>query len=305
MIDVASLRAFVAVAEHGSFSRAGDSLFLSQSAVSKRVSALEEDIAARLLDRIGRSVHLTEAGEVFLPRARRVLAELDTARQAVVDLGGVVGGRLRIATSHHIGLHRLPPVLRAYAARYPDVQLDLQFLDSEAACSAVERGDLELAVVTLPRRDEPGLVTETLWLDPLRFAVAANHPLAHQRTVAPADLQATPAILPAATTFTRRIVAAALRPYGVEPRVALETNYLETIKMMVSVGLGWSVLPQTMLDGDDVQVIDPEGIALERRLGLVRQAGRTLNSAAATFRDEARAHGDAVVQNDPIPNGGG
>lgn len=292
MIDVASLRAFVAVAEQGSFSRAGDSLFLSQSAVSKRISALEDDLAARLLDRIGRSVRLTEAGEVFLPRARRVLAELDTARQAVVDLEGLVGGRLRIATSHHIGLHRLPPVLRAYAARYPDVELDLQFLDSEAACSAVERGDIELAVVTLPGRVDPGLVAETLWLDTLGFVVGADHPLATQATVAPADLQTTPAILPAATTFTRRIVAAALRPYGVEPRVALETNYLETIKMMVSVGLGWSVLPQTMLGSSDVCMIAPDGIALERNLGLVQQAGRTLNSAAAAFVDEARAHAD-------------
>ena len=305
MIDVASLRAFVAVADQGSFSRAGDSLFLSQSAVSKRISALEDDLATRLLDRIGRSVRLTEAGEVFLPRARRVLAELDTARQAVVDLEGLVGGRLRIATSHHIGLHRLPPVLRAYAARYPDVELDLQFLDSEAACSAVERGDIELAVVTLPRQVDPGLIAETLWFDTLRFVVAADHPLALQSAVAPADLQATPAILPAATTFTRRIVAAALRPYGVEPRVALETNYLETIKMMVSVGLGWSVLPQTMLGSSDVRMIDPDGIALARNLGLVQQAGRTLNSAAAAFVDEARAHGDPLGNNSRNNDGGG
>lgn len=291
-MDITAVQAFVAVADDASFSRAADALFLTQPAVSKRVAALEDELRARLFDRMGRSVRLTEAGEALLPHARRVLAELDAGRQAVTDLQGTVGGRLRIGTSHHVGLHRLPPVLRAFSAQYPDVDLDLHFMDSEQACFAVERGELELAVVTLPQAPPSTLVTETLWPDPLDLVAAADHPLAGHGALAPAALAAHPAILPAPTTFTRRIVAEALRPHGLQLRVALETNYLETIKMMVAVGLGWSALPRTMVSGELVTLRVP-AIEPRRRLGLVHRVGRTPGNAARAFVAVARARAGA------------
>lgn len=295
VMDTTALRAFVAVAEAGSFSRAADDLFLTQPAISKRIAALEDELRARLFDRMPRSADLTEAGEALLPHARRVLAELEASRQAVADLAGTVGGRLRIGTSHHIGLHRLPPVLRLYTSRYPDVELDLHFMDSEQACFAVERGDLELAVVTLPASPPDTLALETLWPDPLDFVAAPDHPLAGAESITPTDLAGWPAILPAPTTFTRRIVAEALRPHGLRLRVALETNYLETIKMMVSVGLGWSALPRTMNDAE-LATLDLGALHLERRLGLVTRVGRTPGNAAAAFAATAReqAHIDAA-----------
>ena len=288
-MDLTALQAFVAVARGRSFSRAADELFLTQPAVSKRIAALEEELRARLFDRVGRSVVLTEAGEALLPHARRVLAELEASRQAVADLRGTVGGRLRIGTSHHIGLHRLPPVLRSFAARYPEVELDLHFMDSEQACHAVERGELELAVVTLPRSPAESLATETLWPDPLALVAAPDHPLAARGRVELPDLAGHAAILPAPNTFTRRILADALRPHGLRLSVALETNYLETIKMMVSVGLGWSALPRTMLDGELLELAVP-GLRLSRSLGLVRRVGRTPGNAARAFGDVAREH---------------
>lgn len=295
-MDIAAFEAFVAIAEEASFSLAAERLGLSQSAVSKRLSSLEHSLDARLFDRLGRSVHLTEAGAVLLPHARRVLADLAAGRRAIADLAGAVRGRLHVATSHHIGLHRLPPVLRHFTAAYPDVDLDLRFLESEDACAAVAAGDIELAVVTLPQEPSAQLVTEPLWRDPLVFVVGAGHPLAERATVGPADLARTPAILPGTATFTRRIVTAALRELGVEPRVAFETNYLETIKMMVSVGLGWSVLPRTMHDRGELAALAVEGTpGLLRRLGIVRHAGRSAGNAARAFAGVARDHADRAV----------
>ncbi len=296
-MELTALQAFVAVAEAGSFSRAADSLFLTQPAISKRIAALEEDLRARLFDRMARSVELTEAGRALLPHARRVLAELETSRQVVADLSGTVGGRLRIGTSHHVGLHRLPPILRRYTSRYPDVELDLHFMDSEQACQAVDRGELELAVVTLPETPPETLAVETLWPDPLDFVAAPDHPLTRQTRMEVTDLAQWPAILPAVTTFTRRIVAAALRPSGMNLRIALETNYLETIKMMVSVGLGWSALPRTMNHGE-LSVLPLEGIRLERRLGLVSRVGRTPANAAGAFVEVARGQARSDSGND-------
>lgn len=301
-MDLTALRAFVAVAEAGSFSRAADDLFLTQPAISKRIAALEDDLRARLFDRLPRSVELTEAGNALLPRARRVLAELEASRQAVADLAGTVGGRLSIGTSHHVGLHRLPPILRRYTARYPEVALDLHFMDSEQACFAVERGELELAVVTLPTAPAESLATETLWPDPLDLVAGPDHPLTTSPPAEPAELAAWPAILPAPTTFTRRIVAEALRPHGVRLRLAIETNYLETIKMMVSVGLGWSALPRTMIDGE-LSPIALSGPHLERRLGLVSRLGRTPGNAAAAFADAAREQAQADAGGAPLPRG--
>jgi DNA-binding transcriptional LysR family regulator len=286
-MEVSALRAFEAVARGCSFSRAADELFLTQPAVSKRIAALEHELGRHLFDRIGRAVVPTEAGEALLPHARRVLAEIDASRQAIADLGGRVAGRLRVGTSHHIGLHRLPPILRAYTQCYPAVELDLDFMDSEAACEAVERGSLELAVVTLPEEPAETLVTETLWQDPLAFLASADHPLAHRSPRSLAELAQHPAILPDPHTFTRRILADALRPRGLALRVTLETNYLETIKMMVAVGLGWSVLPRTMIDTGLLE-LGVDEVALSRRLGLVRRVGRTPSNAATAFARLAR-----------------
>ncbi len=291
-MEIASLQTFIAVAEGGSFSRAADTLFLTQPAVSKRVSGLEDELNARLFDRMGRSVRLTEAGEALLTHARRVLAELEASRQAVADLQGTVGGRLRIATSHHVGLHRLPPVLRTFSSQYPEVELDLHFMDSEQACFAVERGDLELAVVTLPEAPPETLATETVWPDPLALVAAPDHPLARLAQPTAPRLAEHGAILPAPTTFTRRLLNEALRPYGIRLRVTLETNYLETIKMMVSIGLGWSALPRTLALPDLVEVAIP-GIEIHRRLGLVHRIGRTLSNAAHAFTEVTRAHADS------------
>ncbi|MEQ9508335.1 MAG: LysR family transcriptional regulator, partial [Alloalcanivorax xenomutans] len=136
-MDTQSLQAFMAVAESGSFSGAAERLFLTQPAVSKRIAVLEQQLGARLFDRVGRRIRLTEAGEALLPRARKVLQELEDMGRAINNLTGEVSGTLRIGTSHHIGLHRLPPVLRRFSREYPQVRLDIHFIDSEEAWEAV------------------------------------------------------------------------------------------------------------------------------------------------------------------------
>src|SRR5690625_1031991 len=109
ILDTQSLQAFLAVAESDSFSRAAEQLHLTQPAVSKRIATLETQIGARLFDRIGRRVTLTEAGQILLPRARQILIMVDDSRRALTNLEGQIAGSLTLATSHHVGLHRLPP----------------------------------------------------------------------------------------------------------------------------------------------------------------------------------------------------
>jgi DNA-binding transcriptional LysR family regulator len=277
-MDIPNLQAFVAVAENASFSAAAERLFLTQPAVSKRITALEQALGSPLFDRIGRQVSLTEAGRALLPRARHILEAVEDSRRALSNLSERVDGPLSFGTSHHVGLHHLPSLLRAFTGRYPAVELDIRFLDSEEACQAVLHGELELAVVTLPEPAPANLTTRVLWDDPLAVVVGRDHPLAVRKRVSLDLLAQSPAVLPGQSTFTRSLMEKAFAARGLHPTVRLSTNYLETIKMLVSVGLGWSVLPHTLIDDDTVVLRVPE-LALVRHLGVVHHASRTLSNA--------------------------
>jgi len=278
-LDIQALTAFVAVSDSHSFSRAAEQLFITQPAVSKRISALENQLNTRLFDRIGKTVQLTEAGRALLPSAQRILAELEESRRAIGNLNQRVDGTLKLATSHHIGLHRLPPVLREFTTLYPEVDLDIRFMDSEEACSSVLKAEVELAIATLPEQDWPHLISQTIWHDPLDIVISAQHPAAKQLNLSIDTLRRLPAILPARNTFTRVLLEQALGLNEQNLNIALETNYLETIKMMVSIGLGWSVLPVSMLSAD-ISRLDIQGVEFERLLGVVSHQHRTLSNAA-------------------------
>lgn len=281
-MDTQSLQAFVAVADLGSFSQAGDRLHLTQPAVSKRIATLEDQVGARLFDRIGRRVSLTEAGRVLLPRARQILVMVDDSRRALTNLAGDVGGSLTMATSHHIGLHRLPPLLKAYTRAHPEVRMDMRFLDSEQAYQGVLDGDLEIAVVTLAPVPDPQLTVVPVWIDRLRFVCDHDHPLAAIDPLPLSRLSQYDAVLPGELTFTRGIVIDTFARDGLKVNVALSTNYLETLKMMVAIGLGWSVLPETLID-DDVHVMPIEHRPIERPLGYLVHKSRTLSNAARSM----------------------
>ena len=283
-MDTQALTAFLAVAESGSFSTAAERLFLTQPAVSKRIAQLEQQLGTRLFDRVGRRIRLTEAGEALLPRARQVLLDLEDMSRAISNFTGTVSGTLRIGTSHHIGLHRLPPVLRRFSREYPDVKLDIHFIDSEEAWEAVLHGDLEMGVVTLPPQPDPRLHSQAVWQDPLVFMAAPEHPLARLDRVTLETLTGYSAILPSPVTFTRRIVESLFEEQALTLNISMSTNYLETIHMMVSIGLGWSVLPETMLD-DSVVRLNVDTALPVRRLGVVTHPGRSRSNAAGAFLD--------------------
>jgi len=278
-MDIASIRAFLSVADNASFSQAAESLGLTQPAVSKRIASLEHDLSEKLFDRIGRKVILTEAGNTILPKCRSILEMVEDTELSLSNLSGQVNGSLRLGTSHHIGLHHLPPVISAFTKQYPNVELDLHFMDSETVCEKVTNGDLELGIVTLPLTPSEHLNCKTLWIDEMNFVISKQHKLAKLRNISINDLTQYNAILPNKNTYTREIIESVLQEKNLELKTSLSTNYLETIKMMVTVGLGWSILPKTMLD-KDLKVIKLPSIQLKRELGYVQLKQRTLSNAA-------------------------
>ncbi|OLU29126.1 LysR family transcriptional regulator [Pseudomonas sp. PA15(2017)] len=293
-MDLATLNAFIAIAELGSFSEAAIRLHLTQPAVSKRIASLEQQLRVRLFDRLGREVSLTEAGRALLPRAYQILNVLEDTRRALTNLNGEITGRLTLATSHHIGLHRLPPLLRAFTRAHPQVALDIQFLDSEVAYDEVFHGRAELAVITLAPDTRDPVRAVPVWNDPLDFVTAPEHPLAQGTGVTLADVALHPAVFPGGNTFTHHIVQRLFEAEDLTPNIAMSTNYLETIKMMVSIGLAWSVLPRTMLD-EQVARLPLPGIQLSRQLGYIVHTERTLSNAARAFMQLLDSHRDSLA----------
>ncbi len=281
-MQINQINAFLAVAKLESFSLAAEKLHITQPAVSKRIRQLENHLRTELFDRIGKRSILTPNGKAFKPHAERILRELKTYRSSLSHQQGTPTGSLSFATSHHIGLYRLPQVLRDFKILYPRVDLDLHFMDSEDACIAVSDNQLELAVVTLPEIVDDKLRCEAVWIDNLVVVTATDHPLAEESAIEAEQLLEHVAILPSHGTFTRKIIDGIFDEYPGRLEIVLETNYLETIKVMVSANLGWSILPLSMANSS-LTCHRLRGLDLQRPLGIVTRENRTLSLSSSAL----------------------
>ena len=281
-MDTQHLQTFVAIAETGSFSAAGEKLHLTQPAISKRIALLEDQLNTQLFDRVGRQVVLTQAGQVLLGKANTILQYVQSAQREIADLKGEVTGKLSIATSHHLGLHYLPSYLREFSTLYPDVKLDLHFLDSEHAYNEILQGRFDIAIITLALEQDARINSNVLWQDQLYFVAAATHPLAAQSNLHLADLSPHQAIMPDTNTYTTRLIKDMFDQQGQALNITMVTNHLDTIKMMLSIGLGWGVLPGGIID-DQLHVLSVDCPPITRPLGVIYHNQRTLNNAARKF----------------------
>lgn len=297
-MDTQNLKAFVAVAEQQSFSAAAERLHITQPAISKRIHLLEEQLNSLLFDRLGRQVTLTEAGRTLLPHARSILDTMRSARQAIADLSGEVRGQLKLVTSHHIGLHRLPQILREYSEQYSQVELDIRFLDSAEAYAAVLHGDFDLGIITEMAAEDTQICSETIWVDRMHFVTARQHPLSKLPQVSLLDISHYPALLPEKRFFTTQLVEELFSRNGLDIQINLSTNFLETIKALISVGYAWGVLPESMLQDDSLarlNVLADEkspAINLQRNLDCIYHRQRQLSNASKAFLELLRRHAD-------------
>jgi DNA-binding transcriptional LysR family regulator len=281
-VNKSSLESFIAIAQEKSFSRAAEKLHVTQPAISKRIATLEHSLGTPLFDRIGKEARLTASGKILLTHATEILSLMDGCKIAIQNLGEKIIGELHIGVSHHIGLHRLPPYLEKYSRLYPDVLLKIRFVDSEQAYQLILNGELEIALITLSPSELPKIQSALLWRDPLAFVVNGTHPLATRIETRPIELEELThhqAILPGADTFTGQLVSNLFLQRELAITSHIETNYLETIRMMVSVGLGWSLLPRTMLD-NRLQGIPVNTNPLFRNLGHIRHEDKTASNAS-------------------------
>lgn len=276
-MNLAAFDAFVKVMETGSISLAAEHLFITQPAVTKRIHSLEDYFGVKLFESAGRGVQATHAAHSLLPKVKNWLNELGDIHHTLSHEQGQVKGKLKIGTSHHIGLHHLPHHLKQYVQQFPQVTLDVHFVDSEQAHEQVLAGDLELAFLTLPPQLDQRLQYIPLWDDPLVFVASSFHPLASRTNLSLLDLMQYASLLPATQTYMSQITMAEFEKEGLKPKVSMSNNPLESIRMLVSIGLGWSVLPKTLIHQDVVQL--DLAVEMKRQLGIVWHPARTQSKA--------------------------
>ncbi len=288
-MNLRQLEIFVAIAEAGSFSRGAEASLLSQSTASQHIAALEGEVGLRLLDRSGRGARPTAAGELLLVQARRVLAEVDSLRQAMLGLQGLEAALLTIGASNIPATYLLPRVLPRLAARHPGITLTVVAGDSREILNHLAGGRIELAIVG-SRFDDGNCDFTPLGHDRLVLIVGPQHPWRQLKSLPLDELATVPFIVRESGSGSQGAVAQALRAAGFEPqrlRVVARFGSNEAIKEAVSSGCGGAFVSELSVQREvargELATVAVAGLAIRRQFWLATTSGRSLSPAAQAF----------------------
>ncbi len=264
---------FAAVAEQASFTRASQTMYVAQSAISRKISLLEAELGEPLLVRTHRRVTLTPAGETLLRHCQRVFQELKDASLEIAGFSKLERGQVRIAAGLIGGMYVLPPALERFKARHPRVDVTVETGSTEALLARVRNSALDLALVTLPVR-APDLVITPMPDEELVVVVSPKHRrLGTRRTVSPRDLADEPFIFFPFTANTRRVIDRWFKRLRITPQVLMEAENVELIKPLVRIDLGISIVPARAVTAEaargELHTLRIQGHRLARRQGLV------------------------------------
>ncbi len=277
-MDIRALRAFVAVAETESFTRAGRRLKVTQSAVSQQVRSLEQSLGTPLFTRQSRNIALTQAGDVLLPYARQIIAKVEEATAVVSDFEAAGRGRIAIGAGGEICQHVLPDILGEFTSRFGKIEVRVVSGFTEQTLKHTLEGSVDIGFLLLPVTNS-ALVVEELPRDELVAIAPPGHDWEGLERVRAKDIVGQPFVAYARASGTFRIVERFLLEAGVFPSLAMEIGDLEAVKKMVEAGLGVSVVA-----GFAVREEVAAGRLLARQLspgGLYRSWGIVRRSAEA------------------------
>ncbi|MER1566220.1 LysR family transcriptional regulator [Enterobacter hormaechei] len=300
------LRVFVTVAQARSFSRAGEIIGLSQSAVSHSVKEIETQTGVKLLDRTTREVVLTEAGQQLAMRLERLLDELNSTLRDVGRLGQQLSGTVRVAASQTISAHLIPQCIAESNHRYPDIDFVLHDRPQQWVLESIRQGDVDFGIVI-----DPGAVSdlecEVVLSEPFLLLCRDDDPLASMPQVAWQALQGAKLVLQDYASGSRPLIDAALAAQGVKATIVQEIGHPATLFPMVEAGIGISVLPALALPLPQGSRLTVKRFVpcVERQLMLVRRKNRSLSGAAHACWDVVRMQAERLMEartRDPLFN---
>ena len=281
------LEVFLAIARARGYRRAAEALHTSQPALSQHMRELEGELGARLFDRLGRGIALTEAGRVLEERAQRVFATLADAREAVGELHGLQRGSLLVGASTTPGIYVLPALIGRFRRRYPGLDLRLRIANSRGIEEAVRAHELDLAVVG-GHGLAPGEECLAAGLDDeLVLVVGRRHPWARSLEVAPGRLAEEPLLVREEGSATRQVTERTLERAGIRWRAGMELGHTEAIKQAVMAGLGVAFVSvhavRDEVAGRRLAAVRLRGLRIRRHFHAIHSEARTLSAGARAF----------------------
>lgn len=303
-MDIRQLRYLVALADERHFTRAAEREHVAQPALSQQIRRLEDELGVALVERTTRRVAITDAGELLVARARRILSELEAARAELQELRGLRTGHVMVGAMHTMGPVDVSLALAIFHERYPGVELTVREQSSEELAEMLRDDLLDLAFLSVTERIEShGLGLHQLVSEELVAVVAPTHRLARRRRVRMAELADEQFISYREGARLRELLGVAAREAGFEPRVNLESNESQRILRLVARGMGVAILPQSdpRASGVDVAVLALTAPSLTRDITLAWRQDRRHSPAAREFIDLAvslfsRPDGAAVAE---------
>lgn len=284
-MDFDQLVTFLEVVRLGNFSRAGEKVFRSQSAVSAQIRQLEQECGDRLLDRSSKTVKLTPAGQVFFQYAVRMKTLRDESLMAVADHGHSPRGTLLVGANEATCLYVLPDVFAEYCRRFPEVHISIYRNFTYKIVEKLENGSVDVAVLSLPVQS-PSLKVQIIFRDKIVLMVSPKNPLARLKSAPVAEIVKYPLLLPK-TGHTRRQLDKLFREHRSQLKVRMELPSIGMIKSFVAADLGISLISQSFAADEvaagRVKLIELEDAELWRELGLSYRRDRTLSVAAKSF----------------------
>ena len=292
-MEIRQLRAFVAIAESGTFTAGALRVHVTQAAISMQIRQLENEIGAKVFVRAPRHVILTEAGEQLLRRARHILREHDAALDEIAELAGAERGRLRIGSASAMVLtDQLPLILAELHAQHPGAEIGVTSGTSEVLVDQILAGDIDIAFVSLPV-DVRGIKTERLSEDQLVAIASPKHKLAKQRTISAYTLAGERLILGERGGNTRRLIDQFFAQAGVTLHVAMELSRQQAIRRMVEADMGVGIVPlQSVIDEVESGKLVRwwiEGAEINWELGIAQLTGGYESPIMQTFIRLSRA----------------
>jgi len=285
-LDTRQLRAFVTLAKTASFTLAAKELYLSQSAVSHSMKALETAVGCRLFDRLGKKVLLTQAGETLLHHAEKILQEMTQARVSLEQLGKWGHGRLRIGASTTACQYILPAVLREFKESFSKSMIMIEPGDTLEAVEALRKNRIDLALTLEPRGEEQ-LEFHPLFTDELAFLIGPMHPWARQGHAVREEIPKQSYILYNKNSYTFRLVQEYFHHEDMVLNTVIELGSMEAIKELVKLGLGVSIVApwivQKELQERSLMSLPLGKRKLKRNWGILYWRGRRLSLAEETF----------------------
>lgn len=275
------LRVFVAVAHAGSFSRAGEHIGLSQSAVSHSVKELEYELGVKLLDRTTREVVLTQAGEQLAGRLERLLEELNSTLLDTRSVGHQLSGTVRVAASQTISAHLVPQSIAAACLAFPAIRFILHDRPQQWVLQSIRQGEVDFGIVIDPIQAND-LDCEAILSEPFLLLCRSDHPLATRNNVPWQALQGGNLVLQDYASGSRPLIDDALARQDIDVNIVQQIGHPATLYPMVEAGIGVSILPALALPLPQGRPLVVKRLTpvVERQLMLVRRKNRSLSRAA-------------------------